>query len=66
VTVLKPGGTVQAGWTVTAAVHGLGVSSDASRVYVGGADEVLWLDAATGGVQGRAPVAGLTELRHVR
>jgi hypothetical protein len=66
VTALKPGGTVQAGWTVPAAVRGLGVSGDASRVYVGGADEVLWLDAATGGVRGRAPVGGLTELRHVR
>ncbi|GAA3960570.1 hypothetical protein [Actinoplanes auranticolor] len=66
VTALKPGGTVQAGWTVPAPVRGLGVSSDASRIYVGGADEVLWLDAATGGVRGRAPVSGLTELRHVR
>ncbi|WP_433717329.1 YncE family protein [Actinoplanes sp. CA-051413] len=66
VTVLKPGGSVPAGWTVPAPVRGLGVSSDASRVYVGGADEVLWLDAGTGGVRGRAPVAGLTELRHVR
>jgi hypothetical protein len=66
VTALKPGGTVEAGWTVPAAVRGLGVSSDASRIYVGGADEVLWLDAATGSVRGRAPVSGLTELRHVR
>ena len=66
VTVLKPGGPVQARWTVPAPVRGLGVSRDAARVYVGGADEVLWLDAATGGVRGRAPVSGLTELRHVR
>jgi hypothetical protein len=42
------------------------VSHDASRVYVGGAEEVLWLDASTGSVRGRAPVGGLTALRHVR
>jgi hypothetical protein len=66
VTALKVGGTVEARWPVRAAVRGLGVSGDAARTYVGGADEVVWLDAATGVQQGAAPVAGLLEVRHVR
>jgi hypothetical protein len=66
VTVLTPAGTVEARWPVAAPVRGIGVSSDASRVYVGGTGEVVWLDAATGAVHGRAPVAGLTAVRHVR
>jgi hypothetical protein len=66
VTVLGPGATVAARWSVPADVRGLGLSGDASRVYVGGADEVIWLDGATGTPRGRAPVAALTALRHVR
>ena len=66
VTALKVGGTVEARWPVRAAVRGLAVSGDAARVYVGGADEVVWLDAATGARQGAAPIAGLLEVRHVR
>jgi hypothetical protein len=66
VTVLAPDAKVLARWPVPAAVRGLGVSQDGSRVYVGGTDEVLWLDAASGTVRGRAPVGGLTALRHVR
>ena len=66
VTVLTPAATVQARWPVPAPVRGLGFSRDGSRVYVGGAEEVRWLDAATGAVRGRAPVEGLTALRHVR
>ena len=66
VTVVRPDATVEARWAVPAAVRGLGLSGDASRVYVGGADEVSWLDAATGALRGRTPVAGLTAVRHVR
>jgi hypothetical protein len=66
VTVLRPDATVEARWPAPADVRGLALSSDASRVYVGGADEVTWLDAATGTPRGRAPLAGLTALRHVR
>jgi hypothetical protein len=66
VTVLAPDTRVLARWPVPAAVQGLGVSPDGSRVYVGGTEEVLWLDAASGTVRGRAPVDGLTALRHVR
>jgi hypothetical protein len=66
VTVLDPDGTVAARWPVPAAVRGIGVSRDAARVYVGGAEELLWLGAATGAVRGRAPVPGLTAVRHVR
>jgi len=44
-------------------VRGLAISPDGARVYCGGDDEVLWLDATTGSLQGRTPVDGL---RHVR
>ncbi len=66
VTVLRPDTTVEARWPVPAAVRGLGVSADGTRVYAGGAGEVVWLDGATGALRGRTPVAGLTALRHVR
>ena len=66
VTVMRPDATVEARWAVPAAVRGLGLSGDASRVYVGGAEELIWLDAATGAPRGRTPVAGLTAVRHVR
>jgi hypothetical protein len=62
------GGTdrVTARWPVPATIRGLGLSRDQARVYSGGADEVVWLDARSGAVQGRAAVDGLTTLRHVR
>ena len=47
-------------------VRGLGLSGDGSRVYAGGADEIVWFDAGTGELRGRVPVGGLTALRHVR
>jgi hypothetical protein len=59
-------GTVTARWSVPGPIRGLGVSRDAARLYLGGSDEIVWLDAASGAVRGRAPVAGLTALRHVR
>jgi hypothetical protein len=67
VTVLD-GGTdkVAARWSVPDAVRGLGLSRDAARVYAGGTDEIVWLDAASGALRGRAAVAGLTALRYVR
>jgi hypothetical protein len=57
---------VTARWSVPGPIRGLGVSRDAARLYLGGADEIVWLDAASGAVRGRAPVTGLTALRHVR
>jgi hypothetical protein len=66
VTVLAADGGLEHRWTVPAAVRGLGLNRDASRVYVGGADEVRWLDPATGSVRGRTAVKGLTAVRHVR
>jgi hypothetical protein len=56
---------VKGNWPVPSAVRGLGLSRDGSRVYVGGAGEVVWLDARSGAVQGRAAVPGLTGLHHV-
>jgi hypothetical protein len=60
------GGTVTARWDVPGPVRGLGVSADGARVYAGATDEIVWLDAATGEVAGRAGVEGLTALRYVR
>jgi len=60
------GGGAVSTWTVPAPVRGLGLSRDGARLYAGGNDEVVWLDASSGKPQGRAPVAGLTALRHVR
>jgi hypothetical protein len=59
-------GSVAASWPVPADVRGLAVSPDDRRVYCGGANEVMWLDSATGTVQGRADAEGLTMLRSVR
>ena len=56
---------VAGGWALPATVRGLGLSGDRARLYAGGTDEVLWLDAAAGAVRGRVAVAGLTRLRHV-
>jgi hypothetical protein len=61
----RVGGAVAARWSLPAPVRGLALSGDGSRVYAGGTDEVVWLDAATGALRGRAPVDGLTALRHV-
>jgi hypothetical protein len=47
-------------------VRGLGLSGDATRVYAGVSDEIVWLDAASGALRGRAAVDGLTALRNVR
>ena len=57
---------VTAHWAVPGPVRGLGLNQDRTRLYAGGADEVVWLDAVTGTLIGRAPVADLMELRHVR
>jgi hypothetical protein len=66
-TVLDRGtGAVTARWSVPSPIRGLGVSRDAARLYLGGTDEIVWLDAASGAVRGHAPVTGLTALRHVR
>jgi hypothetical protein len=53
-------------WPVPGPVRGLGLNGDGTRLYAGGADEVVWLDAKSGTLIGRAPVADLVELRHVR
>jgi DNA-binding beta-propeller fold protein YncE len=67
VTVLDRGaGRVVARWPVPGPVRGLGLSRDATRVYAGGTDEVVWLDAESGALRGRATIDGLTALRHVR
>jgi DNA-binding beta-propeller fold protein YncE len=65
VATLDGAGTVTRQWSVADDVRGLGISRDGRRVYVGGADEVLWSDAATGDRLGRAPVPGLSVLRHI-
>jgi hypothetical protein len=66
-TVLDRGtDAVSARWPVPGPIRGLGLSPDATRVFAGCADEVVWLDAATGELRGRAKVDGLTALRHVR
>jgi hypothetical protein len=57
---------VTASWSLPGAIRGLGLSRDGARVYAGGADEVVWLDAASGALLGRSPVADLLEVRHVR
>jgi hypothetical protein len=66
-TVMNRGaGAVSAGWSVPDPIRGLGMSRDGNRLYAGGADEVVWLDASSGTLRGRARVDGLTALRHVR
>ncbi|MEV6495330.1 hypothetical protein AB0M20_42950, partial [Actinoplanes sp. NPDC051633] len=66
VTVLDPTtDKVKATWTVPSPVHGLALSPDGGRAYAGGDGEIVWLDARTGAVQGRAEVPGLTALHHV-
>ena len=53
-------------WTVPADIRGMGISRDGNRVYIGGVDEVVWFDAGTGGLLGRAPIDGLSALRSIR
>jgi hypothetical protein len=53
-------------WTLPGPVRGLALTADAARLYAGGRDEVVWLDAKSGAVQGRTAVKGLTSVRHVR
>ncbi len=52
-------------WPLPAPVRGLALTRDGARLYAGGSDEVVWLDAASGAVQGRAAVPGLISVRHV-
>jgi hypothetical protein len=52
-------------WTVADDVRGIGVSPDGRRLYVGGADEVLWFDTGTGERLGAVPAGGLAGLRHI-
>ncbi|MEU7901305.1 hypothetical protein [Actinoplanes sp. NPDC049118] len=66
VTAYDRAGTVAARWSVPAGVRGLALNGAGTRVYAGGAGEIVWLDAASGALRGRAPVEGLTALRHVR
>jgi hypothetical protein len=66
VTKLDHSGSAVATWPVPAEVRGLGLSRDGQRIYCGGENEVLWLDASTGAVRGRARVNGLIAVRHVR
>ncbi|MBM2618809.1 hypothetical protein JIG36_24935 [Actinoplanes sp. LDG1-06] len=53
-------------WTLPSPARGLRLSPDGSRLYAGGTDEAYWLDAASGALAGRVPVAGLTEILSVR
>jgi len=57
---------VKGTWPVPSAVRGLGLSPDASRVYAGGDGEIVWLDARSGALRGRAEVPGLTAVHQVR
>jgi hypothetical protein len=63
ITVLGPDPAVT--WPVPGVVRGIGLSADGSRLYAGATGEVVWLDAGSGRLRGRAPVADLTGLRHV-
>ena len=66
-TVLDRGtDAARARWSLPGPIRGLGLSRDATRIYAGGADEVVWLDASNGTLRGRAPINALTSLRYVR
>jgi hypothetical protein len=65
-TIDAAAGAVGLRWTVPADIRGMGISRDGNRIYFGGADEVVWFAAATGGLLGRAPIAGLSALRYIR
>lgn len=65
-TIDSAAGTVGLRWTVPADIRGMGISRDGNRLYVGGADEVVWFNAGTGGLLGRAPIDGLSALRSIR
>ncbi|GAB2597347.1 hypothetical protein Aab01nite_72860 [Paractinoplanes abujensis] len=60
------GKTPAATWTLPAAVRGLRLSPDGSRLYAGGDNEVVWLDAASGSLRGRVRVDGLTDVLSVK
>lgn len=64
ISVLDHTGAARARWEMPDAVRGLAVKGD--RVYVGGKDEMMWLDAGTGAVRGRVKVDGLVAVRTVR
>ncbi|MCO8272800.1 PQQ-like beta-propeller repeat protein [Actinoplanes sp. TRM 88003] len=53
-------------WVLSAPVRGLRLSTDGARLYAGGQNEVVWLDAASGELRGRARVGGLTDLLSVK
>jgi hypothetical protein len=53
-------------WALPAPMRGLALTPDTARLYAGGSDEVVWLDAKSGAMQGRTAVKGLTSVRHVR
>ncbi|MCM4080741.1 hypothetical protein [Paractinoplanes hotanensis] len=53
-------------WVLPSAVRGLRLSADGSRLYAGGENGVVWLDAGSGALRGRARVDGLTDVLSVR
>ncbi|MFI5492702.1 hypothetical protein [Actinoplanes sp. NPDC051859] len=63
VTVLDGGSSSR--WTAPAPVRGLGLDVGAKPLFLGGTDEVHWVDAASGEARGRVRVPGLLHLRHV-
>jgi hypothetical protein len=65
VTVVDAADAVTRTVTVTDDVRGIGLSPDGNRLYVGGTDEILWFDTATGQRLGRTPAGGLAGLRYV-
>ena len=63
ISTLDHGGAVRARWSMPAEIRGVAVSPDGRRVYCGVGNEVVWLGAERGNVQGRATVEGLLTLR---
>ncbi|OJF13573.1 hypothetical protein [Couchioplanes caeruleus] len=63
VTVLD--GSTTTRLTAPSPIRGLGLDRDANLLYLGGTDEIRWLDAVSGKPRNRTPVPGLTRLRHV-
>ncbi|HEX7745848.1 MAG TPA: hypothetical protein VF462_11370 [Micromonosporaceae bacterium] len=59
-------GAVAGTWRAGGAVHGLGVSRDGARLYVGRPDGIAWLDSRAGAQLGSVPVAGILSLRCAR
>lgn len=52
-------------WALPSAARGLRLSRDGARLYAGGENEVVWLNATSGERQGRARVDGITDLLSV-